>query len=58
MGSDIFDKDRNDEDNLLDNIRPETLDEYIGQKDVTDNLKVFIEEKNNLIMFFYMGLLD
>ena len=43
MGSDIFDKDRNDEDNLLDNIRPETLDEYIGQKDVTDNLKVFIE---------------
>ena len=43
MESDIFDKERNEDDSLLDNIRPETLDEYIGQKNVTENLKVFIE---------------
>ena len=24
-------------------LRPQTLDDYIGQKKVTDNLKIFIE---------------
>ena len=33
-----------DEDNVLDNtIRPETLKEYVGQTDVKENIKVFIE---------------
>lgn len=33
-----------EDDGILDNsIRPEILDEYIGQKDVKDNIKVFIE---------------
>ena len=32
------------DDNIMDNtIRPETLEEYIGQKDVKENIKVFIE---------------
>ena len=32
------------DDEKLDNtIRPETIEEYIGQKDVKENLKVFIE---------------
>ena len=31
-------------DNILDSsIRPETIDEYIGQKDVKENIKVFVE---------------
>ncbi len=33
-----------DDDGILDNsIRPETIDEYIGQKDVKENIKVFVE---------------
>ena len=33
-----------EEDNVLDNtIRPETLKEYVGQTDVKENIKVFIE---------------
>ncbi len=32
------------DDNIIDNtIRPESLEEYIGQKDVKENIKVFIE---------------
>ncbi len=32
------------DDNLLDNtIRPETIDEYIGQEDVKENIKVFVK---------------
>ena len=32
------------DDNVLDNtIRPETLEEYVGQTDVKENIKVFIE---------------
>ena len=32
------------DDGILDNsIRPETIDEYIGQKDVKENIKVFVE---------------
>lgn len=30
-------------DNFEKNIRPQTLEEYVGQKEITDNLKVFIE---------------
>ncbi len=33
-----------EDDNVIDNtIRPETIDEYIGQEDVKENIKVFIE---------------
>ncbi len=33
-----------EDDGILDNsIRPETIDEYIGQKDVKENIKVFVE---------------
>ena len=33
-----------EDDNILDNtIRPETLKEYVGQTDVKENIKVFIE---------------
>ena len=32
------------DDNILDNtIRPETIDEYIGQNDVKENIKVFVK---------------
>ena len=31
------------EEDLVENIRPEMLNEYIGQKDVKENIKVFIE---------------
>ena len=32
------------EDDILDNtIRPETIDEYIGQSDVKENIKVFVK---------------
>ena len=33
-----------EDDNIIDNtIRPETIDEYIGQEDVKENIKIFIE---------------
>ncbi len=33
-----------EDDNIIDNsIRPESIEEYIGQKDVKENIKVFIE---------------
>ena len=41
--NEIFAEEETVEDESLDNIRPETLDEYIGQKDVKENIKVFIE---------------
>ena len=32
------------DDNTLDNtIRPETIEEYIGQNDVKENIKIFVE---------------
>ena len=32
-----------EDDNILDNtIRPETIDEYIGQEDVKENINVFV----------------
>ena len=52
-----------EQDEQLDNsIRPETIDEYIGQKEVKENIKVFVEaakmRNEPLIMFFYMVLQD
>ena len=41
--NEIFNEEETLEDISIDNIRPETLDEYIGQKDVKENIKVFIE---------------
>ena len=41
--NEIFEDKETKDDIALENIRPETLDEYIGQKDVKDNIKVFIE---------------
>jgi Holliday junction DNA helicase RuvB len=32
-----------EDDTFESNIRPDSLDEYVGQSDVKDNLKVFIE---------------
>ena len=41
---DILNKEETDEDMGLDNsIRPERIDEYIGQEDVKENIKVFVE---------------
>ena len=41
-------------------IRPENLLEYVGQKDVVDNIKVLLKlrklEVKPLIMFYYMAL--
>ena len=35
---------RLDDDQLMDNtIRPETIDEYVGQEDVKDNIRIFVE---------------
>ena len=31
------------EDNIEESLRPSTLDEYVGQKDIKENLSVFIE---------------
>ena len=42
--NDILTEEESTEDvELEENIRPEHLDEYIGQKDVKENIKVFIE---------------
>ena len=43
---DLFD------DNTIDNtIRPETIDEYIGQTDVKENIKVFVSAAKKCLMF-------
>ena len=39
----LSEKDLSDDDILDNTIRPETIDEYIGQNEVVDNLKVFIK---------------
>ena len=41
--NEIFDNEEKLEDETFDNIRPERLDDYIGQKDVKENIRVFIE---------------
>lgn len=35
--------DKEEEDKIDDTIRPETLDEYIGQSDIKENIRVFVE---------------
>ena len=32
-----------DEDNIINNIRPEYLNEYVGQSEVKENIRVFIK---------------
>ncbi len=41
--NEIFDEERNSMDSTFDSLRPETIDEYIGQADAKENIKVFIE---------------
>lgn len=41
--NEIFTEEESSDDVSLENIRPESIDEYIGQKDVKENIKVFIE---------------
>ena len=41
--NEIFAEEESKDDIILENIRPESIDEYIGQKDVKENIKVFIE---------------
>ena len=39
----ILEAEEQEIDNSLQNIRPQSLDEYVGQKEITDNLRVFIK---------------
>lgn len=41
--NEVFSKEESVDDIALESIRPETIDDYIGQSDVKDNIKVFIE---------------
>ena len=41
--NDIFDEDRNEIDDSFDSLRPERIDDYIGQSDAKENIKIFIE---------------
>ena len=41
--SDIFDEEKTEVDSSFDSLRPLTIDEYIGQSDAKENIKVFIE---------------
>ena len=34
---------KKEDESIEKNLRPQSLDEYIGQKSATDNLKIFIE---------------
>ena len=57
--NDILTEEESTEDvELEENIRPEHLDEYIGQKDVKENIKVFIEsakKKQHLLTLLLMN---
>ncbi len=50
------------EERLENTLRPQTLDEYIGQDKVKENMKVYIEaakkEEKHWTMFYYMDLRD
>ena len=39
----IITNERLDEDNFEQNLRPEHLDDYIGQSEAKENLKIFIK---------------
>jgi Holliday junction DNA helicase RuvB len=41
--NEIFDEEKNAIDDSFDSLRPERIDDYIGQKDAKENIKVFIE---------------
>jgi len=41
--NEVFSTEESTDDITFENIRPEKIDDYIGQKDVKDNIKVFIE---------------
>ena len=41
--NEVFSMEESTDDITFENIRPEKIDDYIGQKDVKDNIKVFIE---------------
>ena len=41
--NELYDEEKTVEDSSFDSLRPETIDEYIGQKDAKENIKVFIE---------------
>ena len=41
--NEMFSTEESTDDITFENIRPEKIDDYIGQKDVKDNIKVFIE---------------
>ena len=50
------------EDNFEKNIRPESIDDYIGQSEVKENLNIFIKaakmREEPLDHVYYMDLLD
>lgn len=43
MEETVLNNKKSEEDTFEESIRPDSIDEYIGQKDVKENLKVFIE---------------
>ena len=52
--TDILEEDVSSEKNL----RPQTLEQYIGQEKAKENLKVYIEAAKQRIMCFSMDLRD
>lgn len=50
------------EERLENSLRPQSLDEYIGQTKVKENMKIYIEaakrEGNHLITAYFMDLQD
>ena len=40
MGDRIITSDKLKEDGFEESIRPQTIDEYIGQKDIKENIKI------------------
>ena len=56
----ILDKNKTTQDEFENNIRPSKLDDYVGQSDVKENIRVFVEaaKMNHSIMSYYMVLLD
>lgn len=43
MDDRIISQEKLSEDGFESTIRPQTLDEYIGQKDIKENIRIFIE---------------
>lgn len=55
----IMDKKMIDGDEIETTLRPQSLKEYIGQNELKEMMKIFIEtakmRSEALVMFFYMG---